>query len=249
MLMSLLSTLAVAITGYGYVLYQFPIMERNTAIVNLATIVACAVMALLYCVCIHIGAGQRIEQFITFNIRAKYYKGNECAYNSIFPKGYMPFGKTVFDFVQGIYSLLSKVVIIVIISILICSCYLADAKCITMLGIGLVFITICWLYRCYWYRKYCKRENLEYHARLDFLRDIGYTGEGKSFDCEQIKCGILTTFLCICAVVGIIILVNTISNDETLNIKPKVVQVQSSSAIDSVGMDYLIIVDEQLIKS
>lgn len=67
--MSLVGSLLMSITGYSYVLYQYCIgVHNNVWIVHVAAIVAMAVMALLYYLCIALGAGQRMEQFITIGI-------------------------------------------------------------------------------------------------------------------------------------------------------------------------------------
>ena len=73
-LISLISALLISFTGYGYVLYQYRTGECfDFVIVNLAAIIVMAVMAILCCISINLGAGQRMEQFITIAIRKKHY--------------------------------------------------------------------------------------------------------------------------------------------------------------------------------
>lgn len=86
-LVSLIGALLVVMTGYGYVLYQYRTSQcDDIAIVNLSAIIAMAVMMLLYCISVSLGANQRMEQFITFAIRAKHY--NADRYKEIFPENY-----------------------------------------------------------------------------------------------------------------------------------------------------------------
>ena len=245
---SLISTLLIAVTGYGYVLYQHIVGEcDNKSLVSLSVLLACAVMTLLHCVCIQMGSGQRMEQFITFNIRTKYYKGKETEYNSIFPNDYVPFGKTFCVFVQGVYNLLSVFTLLAGICIVISYCCVCKIICCVIVLIEGVLIISCVVYKCYKYYKYTERENTEYYARLDFLRKIGYTKEKTNFGCKQIRCGIFIVVLVLCGMIAAVVLHKKTSLNE-FTVKPKVVKVQPTSVADSVGMDYLIIVDEQLIK-
>ena len=119
-LISLMGALLVVMTGYGYVLYQYHLCPcRGVKMVYVTACIASLVMALLYCVCIHLGAGQRMEQFITFAIRAKYYGINENderkqktnieIFNGTYPPDYNPFDKSINNFVQGLYNILSCV--------------------------------------------------------------------------------------------------------------------------------------------
>lgn len=189
-LISLLSTLLVAITGYGYVLYQYQIMECNTAIVNLAAIVAMAVMILLHCISIHLGAGQRMEQFITFAIRKKYYKSNKTSYEEIFPEYYHPFNKGLFSFVQGLYNIWSGATFLTVCGIVACSLIFVKDGCQCLIvccgGIGIMCGV---LYRVYKFKKYQKREHGYIKNLQGFLPDI--KDDRKTFSCCDILCNAL----------------------------------------------------------
>ena len=92
-LTSLIGSLLIVLTGYGFVLFQYYIDEcKGASIVTLVAIVAQIVMALLHCICVNLGAGQRKDQFITFAIRKKHYV-TRSKYDVIFPEGYHPFNK------------------------------------------------------------------------------------------------------------------------------------------------------------
>lgn len=138
-LISLISALFVAFSGYGYVLYQYSLCACcKTTILYLSALAASMVMSLLYCICIHLGAGQRMEQFITFAIRVKHYGLTKSQdkedleyeqrinrYEEIYPEDYHPFNKGMNNFVQGIYGLLSKAFIIALYAIVFSLCVIA----------------------------------------------------------------------------------------------------------------------------
>lgn len=169
-LVTLIGALLVSISGYGYVLYQYFMGEcKNVAVLELVALAVIAVMTLLYCICVHFGAGQRMEQFITYAIREVYYdkmelsknNSNECHHKrkDIFPNSYTPFGKNYMDFVQGIYNIWTKVAIFTIISI--SSCNLAirfsTEKYPVILMACLCSVVGCVLFRFYKFQKYKDR--------------------------------------------------------------------------------------------
>ena len=157
-LMSLVGSLLVSITGYSYVLYQYCIgVHNNVWIVHVAAIVAMAVMALLYCLCIALGAGQRMEQFITIGIRKKYYNCNLNGYKEIFPSGYHPFNKDFCSFVQGIYNTISVAILGVILGIVTCQA-IAFKSTLYVYIFDCIFIVICIFYKLYKYTLYKDRE-------------------------------------------------------------------------------------------
>lgn len=171
-LVSLIGALLVVMTGYGYVLYQYRTSQcDDIAIVNLSAIIAMAVMMLLYCISVSLGANQRMEQFITFGIRAKYYQNQIEQYKSIFPKGYMPFGKKYCDFVQGIYNIWSKVMIVTIVAIAMSHYYLVTKTCVVLV-FGLLFILFSLMFRCSRYKKYIDREQSEHRKHNSFIKEI-----------------------------------------------------------------------------
>lgn len=172
-LISLISALIVSFTGYGYVLYQHSIEEcNNIKIINLAAIAVIAVMVLLYCICIHLGAGQRMEQFITIAIRKKHYSKSDV-YNVIFPDGYHPFNKNFCTFVQGLYNMWSKVTILAILGVMSChiSMVITDRPCLVVTA-GVVGMIFCIIYRYCKYKKYKYREQSLIGQYTHLLHDI-----------------------------------------------------------------------------
>lgn len=169
-LVSLIGSLLFVMTGYGYVLYQYRTCQcDDIAIVNLSAIIAMAVMMLLYYISVSLGANQRMEQFITFAIRAKYYKSE--SYMQTFPHNYYPFKKDFFGFVQGLYNLWSKVMIVTIVTIAMSHYYLVTKTCIVLV-FGLLFILFSLMFRCSWYKKYIDREQSERRKHNSFIKNI-----------------------------------------------------------------------------
>lgn len=206
-LISLISALLISFTGYGYVLYQYRTGECiDFVIVNLAAIIVMAVMMLLYCISTHFGAGQRIEQFITFGIRAKYYQNNIEQYNNIFPGGYTPFKKGYCDFVQGVYNMWSFVMIIAIFAVSIIHFYIVKDSCI-VLPFGLIFIIVSLLFRCCKYHKYIRREKVEYKKHETFISKIQH--EDKIYNSSnsvcQIACSLIMGSVIVWAVLFLLI--------------------------------------------
>lgn len=104
-LIAILSAVMIAFTAYGYVLYN-PCPTSKIDMLLCASNAVTGVIVLLYIIAIYLGTDQRKEQFVSFAIRVKGYKTNSD-YNSIYPKNYNPFHKTLCNFVQGLYNLLS----------------------------------------------------------------------------------------------------------------------------------------------
>lgn len=205
-LVSLIGSLLVVMTGYGYVLYQYRICQcDDTAIVNLAAIIAMAVMMLLYCISVSLGANQRMEQFITFAIRAKHYKADR--YKEIFPKGYLPFKKGYCKFVQGLYNIWTKVMLLAIIVIAMSHYYLADDVGIVIFFGGL-FILSSQMFRCYKYKKYIEREYSEYNKHSSFIEEIEQD-ESKLCVCN-IAC---YTTMCVVMILLMIFFINNLVFD------------------------------------
>ncbi len=170
-LTSLIGSLLVILTGYGFVLYQYRIDECNdVSIVTLVAVVAQVVMALLYCICVSLGAGQRKDQFITFAIRKKYHV-IRSKYDEIFPDGYHPFNKTFCSFVQGVYNIWTKATIIVIWGIVLCQFLFVEPKGLVLIG-GFMCTLVCVLYRCTYFNKYKETERLYIDRCKSFLPQI-----------------------------------------------------------------------------
>lgn len=156
-IITLIVTLLAVFYGYGYV-YLHSTLEFSEGFVKmyedgyytldalvLTTMAVYVVLGIIYYICYYQGLHQRLEPFITFAIRAKYYRKNKSnfldndgfpealmddSYNEVFPCGYHPF-KTQKqklssfnkccknDLVQGLFGKLLKVVRIVAILVLI----------------------------------------------------------------------------------------------------------------------------------
>ena len=212
-LVSLIGALLVVMTGYGYVLYQYRTSQcDDIAIVNLSAIIAMAVMMLLYCISVSLGANQRMEQFITFAIRAKHY--NADRYKEIFPENYYPFEKDFSGFVQGLYNLWSKVMIVTIAAIAMSHYYLVAKTCVVLV-FGLLFILFSLMFRCSRYKKYIDREQSEHRKHNSFIKEIKQD-EIKLCICE-IVCN---TVMCVVVISFLIFLVtNAIFDKEDYRIQ------------------------------
>lgn len=233
---SLISALLIAMTGYGYVLYSYRICECNDLpMVYLSAFVASVVMLLLYCICIDLGAGQRMEQFVTFSIRAKYYSGKIDAYTSIYPNKYFPFGKTSCSFVQGIYNLLSTAILITICVIAGSVYLLAEGLFYITFGICGILICFCYLYRFCKFRRYKKREFDEYEKHKCFLKRIEPTYKFKLFDCCDYVCKLIMGIFFICSFVLAIMLI--ISHPIKRDCQNEIVTVRLDKNLDSIIMN------------
>lgn len=91
----------------------------------LATSASQIVIAILFYLSAYMGTNQRKEQFITYAIRNKVYKRIKIRnnflpnekYDAIFPKSYNPINKTIYDFIQGLYGEICKILQIIFILI------------------------------------------------------------------------------------------------------------------------------------
>ncbi len=172
-LTSLIGSFLIVMTGYGYVLYQYFTGEHIAdEFVQFVAIVAAAVMTLLYFICVYLGADQRMEQFVTFAIRIKHYNliNDMKDYREIYPDKYHPCGKSFCNFVQGLYNLLSKALLIVIAFIIYsCLCFI-ECGCFFWMW-GLVFVLAGIIYRLHKFRKYKSRETafMEQHPIVEKL--------------------------------------------------------------------------------
>ena len=172
---AMIGSLLVAFTGYGYVVYQYLMGEGNhcccqTAKANimlaLATIAVLVVIFILYMVAIEIGASQRTNQFVIYAIRKKAY--GDLQYNNIFPKGYEPFNKNFFTFVQGIYNTLSWIflgiyVIIAILSFCVIKQHGCCLCCCAILGLYMISFR---------YSKFTKYKNLDLDNNIHWAQRV-----------------------------------------------------------------------------
>lgn len=187
-LISLISALLISFTGYGYVLYQYSIGECAIGIVNVAAIAVILVMVLLYCISVNLGAGQRMEQFITIAIRKKHY-GESNKYEEIFPDGYHPFNKSYCTFVQGLYNTWSIVTLLTILGIMSCHLIIVETyKYCPVVISGLICVVVCIAHRFCRYKKYKKREHSVIESFKEFLRDV--IDDRKSFSLCSVACNI-----------------------------------------------------------
>ena len=175
-LVSLIGSLLVVMTAYGSMLYQYNLSPSiGITMLYLAAIIVLMVVALLYCICIHIGSGQRMEQFITYAIRMKHYgltqnyaaiEDNEYnqrikRYKDIYPKDYHPFKKNMNNFVQGIYNLLSNAFIVTLYIIVVTLAIVAyeEKGYILLFFCGTMLLHILlYGYKYFKYTKYKERE-------------------------------------------------------------------------------------------
>ena len=184
-LISLMGALLVVMTGYGYVLYQYYLCPcRGVTMVYVTACVSSLVMTLLHCVCIHLGAGQRMEQFITFAIRINHYQAESnfdiLRYKAIFPNGYHPFMKTKGDFVQGIYNLLSIPFMVVVCMIPIVACIITSScECLLLHCVTIISLFITCRYRNKKYVRYQEREK-EFMELFELIKEDSNNKENKT---------------------------------------------------------------------
>lgn len=111
-----------AFGGYGYVWVNTSNCSRVVAEkaqncysfqdLSFVAIVSLFLLLIMSYICMYQGTSQRLEQFITYKIRAEY------EILKFFPDGYHPFNKQGLDVVQGIYGELVKVFVFVSLLIL-----------------------------------------------------------------------------------------------------------------------------------
>ena len=110
-LLTLLSTLMVSFTGFGYVQVIFIKGDLKGCFLScLSGIAVEIVLLILYYACIHLGYTQRSDQFVIYSIRKKAYE-NEEELEKVFGKGYSPFNKGWINFIQGLYNGLSSIIL------------------------------------------------------------------------------------------------------------------------------------------
>lgn len=157
---AMIGALIIAFTGYGYVLYQYLMgdvccckMADAETMVHIATFAVLVVIFILYMIAVQIGASQRSNQFVIHNIRRRAY--NPTQYDTIFPKGYTPFGKSFYTFVQGIYNTLSWIFLVVYIIIAVASSYMINV-CWWLVILYLIGFVIMLGWRICKFRKYIR---------------------------------------------------------------------------------------------
>lgn len=208
-LISLISTLLIAISGYGYVLYNYSNNECSEKMVSLSYFVVMLVITLLYMICVYLGSDQRMEQFIIFNIRQKYYKSvNSKKYKQIYPKGYTPYGKNYCNFVQGIYNILSNSFLLSLILICVCQILFSDNNCRYIIFCVLLFI-ICLIYRGSRFFKYAKRCKYNFKNRNNTENT---NSKYKDFYCKKILKDILIGILYNIGICAILIAIISIAD-------------------------------------
>jgi hypothetical protein len=147
--LSLFIAMLAVLAGYGYVYInscnvyseKFEMVGRCNDLYTLNAVIVAGAAAILVLtaiafLCIETGYKRRMEQFIAFAIRCKYYSSKGCESNSesnsnepnsgttkeyqmVFPKGYHPFDKGWLKAIQGPYDtfgLISMFVVLVIIA-------------------------------------------------------------------------------------------------------------------------------------
>lgn len=196
-LTSLIGSFLIVMTGYGYVLYQYFTGEHIAdEFVQFVAIVAAAVMTLLYFICVYLGVDQRMEQFVTFAIRIKHYNltNDMKEYRDVYPDKYHPCRKTFCNFVQGLYNLLSKALLLVVAFIIYsCLCFIECGRCFWIWGF--VFVLAGVVYRLLKYRKYKRREAafMERHPIIEAL--IRKEEKGEYCVCDLIAFAIMLTIV------------------------------------------------------
>ena len=126
---AMIGALIIAFTGYGYVLVKFKYPNAFDAdLFDLVTVATVFVIAILYCTAVQLGSAQRMEQFITYAIRCKYYDNNIEKLMTIYPMGYNPFNKNITNYVQGVYNTITYILFICCIAIIVLSGFYVEWK-------------------------------------------------------------------------------------------------------------------------
>lgn len=177
-------TMLAVLAGYGAVL----INVRNCFAVGsgafggdngytldalvLVTIASLIVLFIIKYICLYQGVNQRLEQFIVFSIRKKYYREDptKLIKDKIFPKSYHPFEKRGFNIIVGIYGKLIPVIIVLQIIVYLlaiikvvsaCCCNIgcfALAEVVILCGMPIADAVIFWLLIKHEFKKYYERE-------------------------------------------------------------------------------------------
>lgn len=229
-LISISTALAMAFSGYGYVLYHY-LDSHFTREPHMLLVVSCAVilvLLLLYTISVNLGSGQRMEQFVTFAIRMERYRTDPQlseVYSRIYPDGYNPFNKSYCQFVQGIYNILSvamAVCLILVVTIYFCLRRLPP-NCLPCSCLNITFNIVwpislmCMLY--YKLKRFCgylKRQT-EYRAKYsalckdsnDLLYKNIFAGENRQNKDGKCLTKVKYCFPCITILLAIVMLVFT----------------------------------------
>lgn len=164
---AMIGALMIVFTGYGYVLIKFKYPNAfNADLFDLITVVTVFVIAILYCIAVQLGSAQRMEQFITYAIRCKYYDNNPKKLGTIYPNGYAPFNKHITNYIQGVYNTITYILFICSIATIILSgFYVAwDFEWFVWLLLSVIIYAMLQWNVCQ-FTKYKKREK-EYRNKL-----------------------------------------------------------------------------------
>ena len=164
-MLTLFCTMLATLGGYGYVFInsvneQSPnstVAPYTTDDLLFTTLAALVVLTAISCICIYTGYKGRMEQFVVYAIRKKYYSRQQ--YRKVFPIGYHPYKKGCYTKpIQDPYNTFFYIVSFMILAISIATLLRTDFYCWWILTIAcasyLVYITII---LCNSYRKYQKR--------------------------------------------------------------------------------------------
>lgn len=156
-LISLIGTFLIALTGYGYAIKEYLQCDDMFNLLMLAIVTAQGVLAFLYIVSVYLGSDQRMEQFIVNRIRES--NMGEAKMKDLFPAGYSPFGKSIFNFVQGIYGLLSSFFMVFMFFLPCSFIYITNQNELSVVPVAISFVLIvfCLLYKSIRFLKYSKR--------------------------------------------------------------------------------------------
>lgn len=173
---SLVVGLLVAFTGYGYVFLhtenrffegnQFMTMVCDSVgyeMLIVTTVVALAVVLLIFHICLHQGNAQRLEQFIIYAIRDEF---GFHADNYPLPKEYHPYNKKGFpsmEYVQGLFGELTKVSMLAAVMLILLTAmklFICSLACCVILGFLLFVFIIIFVYdQNHYYNRYKKRQD------------------------------------------------------------------------------------------
>lgn len=208
-LIAILSALTIGFAGYGYVVcnYYPHTCPEQRLMMKLASIMVIELLVLLYVLSINFGVNQRLEQFITFSIRAKRYNLEE--YEKVFPENYHPYGKSFCSYVQGVYNTLSWVMVIGVVYVVITTMSLSDC-----LKSDLIFNSswsVSLLYMLYHrlcrYRDYQKRQG-KYLSLLEqsliVKKIICQINKGNPNPCDKVNRICITKMVSLFVIIGLL---------------------------------------------
>lgn len=113
-----IATFLLGVIGmYGYVLVYTDLsfiqlsllsnennVQFTTDTLLLAASASMFILVILFYISVKLGATQRLEQFIAYSIRRKYYKEEYNKQYRVFPGGYEPFEKSRWNFLAGLHN-------------------------------------------------------------------------------------------------------------------------------------------------